>query len=194
MSLPETIQHIYEELSQRYARRNDLPLRDAFLLLAADIAHASGRPEDAERLRTELLTGNPNSLLRPFPTFVAALKSLDFQDYLQDLHRQFPPEEAERLLTQIRANPLGVRLDPKRKPTQYETQELTPLASRTLNMPPTRPSPYENYTVPLPASDEVPVWCESLSMCWFFTLCIVAIATLLWTFVRPIWEVVRHVS
>jgi hypothetical protein len=189
MSLPETIQHIYEDLSRRYEKRNDFQLRDAFLMLAADVAYASGRASDAERLRSYLLGLNPNCLLRPFPSFAAAVKSLDIQDYLADLRKQFPPEEAERLLARIRANPLGVPLYPKK---EHDTQEVNPSTSRTINMPsPTQPprrSPYENYNVPLPDADEGAGWSASASMLWFFLLCIVGVGTFLWTFVRPLWE------
>ena len=160
MSLPETIQHIYEDLARRYERRNDLRLRDAFLLLAADVAHDAGRPEEAERLRIRMLEVNPNSLLRPFPTFPAALGSLDIQDYLADLRKQFPPEEAERLLHQVRSNPLGMPQEGKRVPMQHETQEVIPPTARTINMPanqPPRKSPYENYTVPPPERFDVVV-------------------------------------
>jgi hypothetical protein len=188
MSLPETIQHIYEDLSRRYEKRNDFPLRDAFLMLAADVAFASGRAVDAERLRAHLLRANPDSLLRPFPTFADAVKSLDIQHYLADLRKQFPPEEAERLLARIRANPLGVPLDPKKA---HDTQEVNPSTSRTINMPPPsqpqRRSPYENYNVPLPDADDGG-WSASASMLWFFLLCIAGVGTFLWTFVRPLWD------
>ena len=187
MSLPETIQHIYEDLSRRYEKRNDLPLRDAFLMLAADVAYLSNRAADAERLRALLLAYNPNCLLRPFPSFAAAMKSLDIQDYLADLRKQYPPAEAEQLLARIRTNPLGVSLDPKK---EHDTQELNPSTSRTIDMPPPylpqRKSPYENYNVPLPDTDEGSGWRASASMLWFFILCIAGVGTFLWTFVRPL--------
>jgi hypothetical protein len=185
MSLPETIQHIYEDLAGRYERRNDLRLRDTFLILAADVAHASGRPDEAERLRGRMLELNPNSLLRPYPSFAAALESLDIQDYLDDLRRQFPPEEAEKMLSQVRANPLGMPLE--RKLTQRDTQEVIPPTARTINMPP-RKSPYENYTAPPPADDSGPGWSASVSMLWFFLLSVAGVAAALWTFVRPLWD------
>jgi hypothetical protein len=189
MSLPETIQHIYEDLSRRYEKRNDLPLRDAFLMLAADVAYLSGRAADAERLRALLLAHNPNCLLRPFPSFAAAMQSLDIQDYLADLRKQYPPAEAESLLTRIRANPLGMPLDPKK---EHDTQEVNPPTSRTIDMPTPnlqpRKSPYENYHVPLPDADEGSGWSASASMLWFFVLCIAGVGTVLWTFVRPLWD------
>jgi hypothetical protein len=189
MSLPETIQHIYEDLSRRYEKRSEMPLRDAFLMLAADVAYASGRAADAERLRALLLACNPNCLLRPYPSFAAAMRSLDIQHYLADLRKQYPPAEAEKLLARIRANPLGTALDPKK---EHDTQEVNPSTSRTLDMPPPnlppRKSPYENYNVPLPDADEGNRWSAGATMLWFFILCIAGVGTLLWTFVRPLWD------
>jgi hypothetical protein len=139
MSLPETIQRIYHELALRYERQQEQRLRDVFLLLAADVARASGRDDEAERLHRQMLEANPNSLLRPFATFADALQSLDIQDYLADLRRQFPPEEAEKLLLKVRANPLGHPREPPRTLSQRDTQEVIPPTARTVNMPQAKP-------------------------------------------------------
>lgn len=190
MSLPETIQHIYQELAVRYERQQDQRLRDVFFLLAADVARASGRPDDAERLHRGMLAANPNSVLRPFPTFEAALQSLDIQDYLADLRRQFPPEEAEKLLLKVRANPLG-QCEPQRTLSQRDTQEVIPPTARTVNMPPPDPqrkrSPYEQ-TGDAPPPPEESAWGVNLTVFWFFLLALTGLGLAIWTFARPLWD------
>jgi hypothetical protein len=94
----DALRQIYETLADRYADRGEPPLRDAFLVLAADIALASERNDEAERLRQKLLRANPRHLVSPYPTFAAAAKAMDVRDYIADLRNQFPPERAEELL------------------------------------------------------------------------------------------------
>jgi hypothetical protein len=190
MSLPETIQRIYQELAQRYGSQKEPRLRDVFMMLAADAAHASGRKDDADKLRRAMLEANPNSLLRPFPSFAAALQSLDIQDYLADLRRQYPPDVAEKLLEKVRANPLGPTSDPRRSPSQHDTQEVIPSTARTVNMaPPTKKSPYEPAAAapPSPAL-EVTTWGTTLSLVWFFVASVAGLAFAAWTLARPFWE------
>jgi hypothetical protein len=192
MSLPDTIQRIYQELAVRYARQQEDQLRDVFFLLAADVARASGRDEEAERLRCQMLEANPDCLLRPYPTFAAALQSLDIQDYLADLRRQFPPEEAEKLLLKVRANPLGPPSDPQRTLSQKDTQEVIPATARTVNMPPPTPpprkrSPYEQLSDSGPPAEES-AWGAGLTMVWFFLVAVSGLGLALWTFVRPLWN------
>jgi hypothetical protein len=191
MSLPETIQRIYQELALRYERQQEARLRDIFFLLAADVARASGRQEEAERLRLMMLEANPNCLLRPFPSFAAALQSLDIQDYLADLRRQFPPEEAEKLLLKVRAHPLGPSKEPPRVLSQRDTQEVNPPTARTVNMPPNNPtprkaSPYEQ-TASAPPPDESG-WSATLTVFWFFLLALTGLGLAIWTLARPLWD------
>jgi hypothetical protein len=192
MSLPETIQHIYQELALRYERQHEQRLRDVFYLLAADVAFASGRGDEAERIRQRMLEANPNSLVRPFPSFAAALQSLDIQDYLADLRRQYPPEEAEKLLIKVRANPLGQRSEPQRAPSLKDAQEATPPTARTVNMPPAanvpprKKSPYEQSASPPPAEESA--WGASVTVFWFFLLALCGLGLAIWTLARPFWD------
>ena len=194
MSLPETIQHMYHELALRYERQKEMRLRDVFYLLVADVAYASGRGDDAERLHHTMLEANPNSLLRPFATFAAALQSLDIQDYLADLRRQFPPEDAEKLLLKVRANPLGSSTG-QRTLSQRDTQEVNPPTARTVNMPPPsnipprKKSPYEQTSAPPPpaTTDESP-WTATLTVFWFFLLMLTGLGLAIWSLARPLWD------
>lgn len=101
----DALRRMYETLADRYAERGESPLRDAFLVLAADIAVASDKGDEAERLRQRLLLQNPKHLVSRYPTFAAAAKAMDVRDYLADLRNQFPPERAEQLLQLPRETP-----------------------------------------------------------------------------------------
>jgi hypothetical protein len=189
MSLPETIQHIYHELALRYDRQQESRLRDVFFLLAADVALASGRAEEAERLHREMIEANPNSLLRTYPSFAAALQSLDIQDYLADLRRQFPPEDAEKLLLQVRANPLGPPSGSQRTLSLKDTQEVIPPTARTVNMPPPprKQSPYEQNSAPAPPEGDS-AWSASVSVFWFFLVALTGLGLAIWSLARPLWD------
>lgn len=184
MSLPEAIQKIYEELAQRYEKQKDLRLRDTFLLLAADVAFGSGRAPEAERLHVRMLALSPNGLLRPYPTFARALESLDIQDYLADLRRQFPPDEAEQMLLRVRANPLGLPPERREPPSQRDTQEVVPAMARTVDL---APRPSEPFHVPLPPSNRLDLG-SKLSTLWVVVALAAGLGLALWTLVRPFWH------
>jgi hypothetical protein len=92
------IHNTYEELAGVCDRQQEARQRDIFLVLAADAAFRAGCRDEAERLRLRLLALSPHSLFRPFDSFADALQSSDIEDYLADLRRQFPPEQAHKLL------------------------------------------------------------------------------------------------
>ena len=92
------IHNTYEELAGVCDRQQESRQRDIFLVLAADAAFRAGCRDEAERLRLRLLALSPHSLFRPFDSFADALQSSDIEDYLADLRRQFPPEQAVKLL------------------------------------------------------------------------------------------------
>ncbi len=197
MSLPETHQRIYQELALRYERQNDARLRDVFYLLAADVAHAAGRYADADKIHREMIEVNPHSVVQPFDSFGDALQSMDIQDYLADLRRQFPPDEAEKLLTKVRANPLGQPSDVVRRTlSQRDTQEVIPMTSRTVTMAapkvPPRKSPYEQAPAAVaPTADETSSFGSSLTMFWVLLVGVLVVGLSVWTFLRPFWETTR---
>ena len=143
----KTIQ-IYEDLADQFSRQKDARLRDIFLVLAADAAYALGRPEHAERLRLRLLHGSPHSLLKPYASFGEARKAPDIQLFLEDLRRQYPPQEAEKLLgkkegaSPAKEEPKGYRLlgepdkpkpvpDPWSRPAQAKAKAGKPPAAES---------------------------------------------------------------
>ncbi len=100
---------VYKELSDCYERRSEPPMRDRFLVLAADAALRAGRIDEAERLRFRLLKVNPHHMLKPYTSFNQALQAPDVQTYIRDLRLNYPPEVALVLLNSLRTT--GMRLD-----------------------------------------------------------------------------------
>lgn len=96
---------VYQQLADAFDHDGQAPMRDRFLVLAADAALAAGLRDEAERLRHRLLERNPHHLLRPFASFAEALRSTDVKDYLADLRTKYPPVAAERLLGSLRPPP-----------------------------------------------------------------------------------------
>src|SRR4051812_17384469 len=86
----ELILNVYRELADRYQQRGQPAMRDRFLVLAADAAHAAGLSDEAEHLRQRLLQANPHHLLKPYGSFAEALDSSSVQIYVQDLRINYP--------------------------------------------------------------------------------------------------------
>jgi hypothetical protein len=104
MALPpaDEIVRTYRELAEAYDRQGEAPLRDRFLVLAADAAQSAGRTEEAGRLRGRLLSYNPHHLLKPFASFAEAMQSTDVQNYVTALRRNHSYEKAVELLATMR--------------------------------------------------------------------------------------------
>jgi hypothetical protein len=94
---------VYKELSDCYERRGEPPMRDRFLVLAADAALRAGRADEADRLRLRLLKLNPHHMLKPYASFTQAMQAPDVQTYVRDLRLNYPPEVANVLLNSLRS-------------------------------------------------------------------------------------------
>ena len=92
---------VYCQLAEAHHRLNHPQERDRFMVLAADAALATGRPEQAEDLRRALLHRNPNHLLRPYRSLSDAMQSHDLRAYVIQLRRNYPVEKAQTLLEQL---------------------------------------------------------------------------------------------
>ena len=68
---------VYRELAEKYHELGQLPMRDRFLMLAADAALAAGLAAEAERLRLWLLHQNRHHMLRPYRSFEEHLATID---------------------------------------------------------------------------------------------------------------------
>lgn len=121
----KTVQ-VYQELAEYYDRQKQAPVRDRFLVLAADAAQTAGRQEEAEQLRGRLLHLNPHHLLKPFSSLAEATRSPDVQNYIAGLRRTYPPETCERQLESLRAGNTGAAA-PARAGAG-ETQDVRPTA------------------------------------------------------------------
>jgi hypothetical protein len=99
----EKLLNVYKELADWYERQRQPPMRDRFLVLAADAALAANRPDEAERLRSRLLQVNPHHMLKPYASFTQALKAPDVQTYVKDLRVNYPANVAEDLLRTLQA-------------------------------------------------------------------------------------------
>src|SRR5437762_191222 len=93
---------MYLELASLHNRRKQFQIRDRFFVLAADMAHRVGRPEEAERLRLALLQLNRYHLLKAFASFGEALQSADVHSHLNDLRESYPPQTANQMLESLR--------------------------------------------------------------------------------------------
>jgi hypothetical protein len=97
----ENLLRVYKELADWYERQRQPPMRDRFLVLAADAALLANRPDEAETLRLRLLKVNPHHLLKPYASFAQALKSPDVLTYIKDLRVNYPANVAEDLLRRL---------------------------------------------------------------------------------------------
>jgi hypothetical protein len=93
---------VYRELADSYEQRGDIPMRDRFLMLAADTAVNAGQGDEAERLRDRLLRTNRNHMLRAYASFEDARFAPDVQAYIRDLRTNYPLPTASRLLQSLK--------------------------------------------------------------------------------------------
>jgi hypothetical protein len=93
---------VYLELVDWYERKAQAPMRDRFLVMAADAALSAGQTDEAERLRQRLLQANPHHMLKPYPSLSQALQAPHVQTYLQDLRLNYPLDVAEELMRTLK--------------------------------------------------------------------------------------------
>jgi hypothetical protein len=103
MASPDNLVVIYKELADRHERQGQPQMRDRYLVLAADAAVSAGRAAEADLLLTRLLRANPHHMLRPFTSFAEAMASADIRNYVGELRRTHPPEQAEAEFDALRA-------------------------------------------------------------------------------------------
>jgi hypothetical protein len=104
MATSDNLVVIYKELADAQERQGQPQLRDRFLVLAADAANTSGRPAEADLLLARLLRANPHHMMRPFASFREAMVSPDIQNYVAELRRTHPPDQAEAAFDALRAS------------------------------------------------------------------------------------------
>jgi hypothetical protein len=103
MASPDNLVVMYKELADWHERQAQPQTRDRFLVLAADAALSAGRSAEADLLLMRLLRSNPHHMLRPYSSFANAMASPDVTNYVAELRRTYPPEQAEELFDAMRA-------------------------------------------------------------------------------------------
>jgi hypothetical protein len=103
MASPDNLVVIYKELADANERKGQPQMRDRYLVLAADAALNAGRAAEADLLMARLLRANPHHMLRPFPSFAEAMSSPDIRNYVGELRRTHPPQQAEAEFDALRA-------------------------------------------------------------------------------------------
>jgi hypothetical protein len=126
----ENLLHVYKELADWYERQRQPPMRDRFLVLAADAALLANRPDEAEALRLRLLKVNPHHMLKPYASFAQALKAPDVLTYVKDLRVNYPANVAEDLLRTLQTED---KRSPGGNPAQaWANTAAIPVASNEL--------------------------------------------------------------
>ena len=103
MTTPDNLVLIYKELADAHERQGQPQMRDRYLVLAADAAQGAGRAAEADLLLARLLRSNPHHMLRPFASFAEAMASPDIRNYVGELRRTHPPEQAAAEFDALRA-------------------------------------------------------------------------------------------
>jgi len=89
-------------------RRRPL-VRDRLLVIAAALAVDTRLPRIAALCRAKILEHNPGHMFRKWEAVEAATENPDFQTYLKQLVRRFPPEKAEQMLQSLQIEIAGER-------------------------------------------------------------------------------------
>ena len=108
---------IFLHLSQAYQRRQQPLVRARMLVLAGAIASELQLETIAEYCRSEILSLNPNHMVRRWSSIALALRDDEFQAFLKQMRRRFPSEKAERILVSF-----GLQLANERD-TYYSDEE-----------------------------------------------------------------------
>ena len=140
----ENLLRVYKELADCYERQRQPPMRDRFLVLAADAALLANRPDEAETLRLRLLKVNPHHLLKPYASFAQALKSPDVLTYIKDLRVDYPANVAEDLLRRLQTEdkrPPAPIPSPLRRPASAVRRTRRPFRSSLMSCSSTRKKP-----------------------------------------------------
>ena len=125
----EQIGRTYQDLASWYAQKSDVPMRDRFLVLAADTLFSGGRHQDGEAVRRRLLELNPHHMLQPFASMAEAARSRDVRDYVDGLRRGYPPQAAEQLLDSLRGETGEHSTLPPLEPTSVRPVPPSPVAT-----------------------------------------------------------------
>lgn len=148
METSDQTYRIYKELAERESDRGAEQLRDRFLVLAADAALTAGLAEEAEHLSDLLVQVNPTHMLKPFTSFGEAMKSAEVANYVADLRRTYPPEEASRLLQSLHG-PAAAEEKPKHEEKLEKVEKSRPEPDASVPLPFKQPEPLPELAPPM---------------------------------------------
>jgi hypothetical protein len=97
----ETAMSVYVRLAAVSEHRQQLQVRDRFLLLAGVEACRAGWPDVAAKCRQKLVESNHAHQANHYPTFADALRDPDFQQLVSHWERYCPFEKAEAMLREL---------------------------------------------------------------------------------------------
>jgi transposase len=92
---------VYLHLARASALRRRPQAADRFLILAGSVASWLKLPRIAAYCRWQVLEHNPHHLLGHWESLEEALTDEDFLHFFRQLHRRYPQEKAERMLSTL---------------------------------------------------------------------------------------------
>lgn len=149
MPSAEQTARAYEELANGYGELRDDPMRDRFLVLAADAHLVAGQPDRAEGLRRRLLQHNPHHMLKPYTSLAESMKSGDVRTYVAGLRRNYPPERLGQLADML--NRARAAKAPAAAPAAGASLPASLRLADPATGPPRPPGPAARPAAPAPA-------------------------------------------
>ena len=100
---------LYLHLARASELRRRPLVRDRLLVIAAAAATRVDLPRIAALCRSKILSHNAGHMFRRWETVEAAMETDDFDLYLKQMERRFPPEKAEQMLQSLGVDISGER-------------------------------------------------------------------------------------
>ena len=100
---------LYLHLARASELRRQPLVRDRLLVIAAAAAARTGLNRIAALCRDKILNHNAGHMFRRWDTVELALVDDDFESYLKQMERRFPPEKAEQMLQSLGVDISGER-------------------------------------------------------------------------------------
>lgn len=109
--MADNIDHLalYLHLARASELRRRPLVRDKLLVIAAASAVEAGLSRIAALCRQKVLTHNPGHMFRRWNSVEQAADADDFQWFLKQLQRRYPPEKAEQMLQSLEVHIDGER-------------------------------------------------------------------------------------
>ena len=100
---------LYLHLARASELRRRPLVRDRLMVIAAAAAARAGLPRISALCRSKILSHNAGHMFRRWDTVETAILAEEFEPYLKQLERRFPPEKAEQMLQSLEVDISGER-------------------------------------------------------------------------------------